>query len=276
MKTVMKSRLALSILFVSLMATLTVGCGSSRGEYVHDFDPNHGELVFQFERPDVTARTTVPSTTEALRFNFYPTSFPGDMLSFPGDMFSFSETQAYADEVRIRVATDVRSVIVTALGADEQPLAYYFGQFNVQVQQSIVVELVEFDPDELVELSVTADPTELDRGTTTEIDFIGTIANTLTGDIILLDNDDMDFTLLLGTPTGIAIDDNGAITVEEDVDLGETGTFGVAATFELEGETYDLGTVTFTVRDAEDNDNGDDNAEDNDEDNGEDNGEDVV
>jgi hypothetical protein len=129
----------LTLMAIGLVSLFAVGCGSSDNFVANGTNNNNGNpaqtgnLIFNF----VQAQDTVPIGTTTLRFDFY-SSDPPSLASY-----LFSETRSYANQVIIQnVPPEVEVVIVTAIGANDEPLAVLSGNTAVILGGDSTVELV--------------------------------------------------------------------------------------------------------------------------------------
>jgi len=130
----------LTLLVVGFVSLFAVGCGNS-DNFVFTGNTNNpvtgdtGNLVFRFTQAQTI--DTVPTGTTSLRFDFFSSDTPSLAT------FLFTETRSYAELIIIEdVPVEVQSVVVTAFGANGEPLAVLTGDVTVIVGTDQEVDLV--------------------------------------------------------------------------------------------------------------------------------------
>ncbi len=145
-------------LVVGLLATVTIGCGSSRGEFVYPTPGGQpgqtGSLVFHFEQA-VLGQTVVPAGTESLRFEFFSQANASGEKTITPD-----PVRGFATEVRFdNVPVETNSVRITAYGSDSLPTWNYVA--NVEVLEGAVTEVGDIGAGvEVIVDALTIDPAE--------------------------------------------------------------------------------------------------------------------
>lgn len=130
----------LTLLVVGFVSLFAVGCGDSdnfvfTGTNNTPITGDTGNLVFRFTQAQTV--DTVPTGTTSLRFDFFSSRTPSLAT------FLFTETRSYAELIIIEdVPVETQSVVVTAFGANGQPLAVLTGDTNVIIGGDSEVDLV--------------------------------------------------------------------------------------------------------------------------------------
>jgi len=130
----------LTLLVVGFVSLFAVGCGDSEnfvftGTNNTPITGDTGNLVFRFTQAQTV--DTVPTGTTSLRFDFFSSRTPSLAT------FLFTETRSYAELIIIEdVPVETQSVVVTAFGANGQPLAVLTGDTNVIINGDSEVDLV--------------------------------------------------------------------------------------------------------------------------------------
>lgn len=129
----------LTLLVVGFVSLFAVGCGDSENfVFTGNNNPvtgDTGNLVFRFTQAQTI--DTVPTGTTTLRFDFFSSDTPSLAT------FLFTETRSYAELIIIEdVPVETQSVVVTAFGANGQPLAILTGDVNVVIGADQEVDLV--------------------------------------------------------------------------------------------------------------------------------------
>lgn len=130
----------LTLLVVGFVSLFAVGCGDSEnfvftGTNNTPITGDTGNLVFRFTQAQTV--DTVPTGTTSLRFDFFSSDTPSLAT------FLFTETRSYAELIIIEdVPVETQSVVVTAFGANGQPLAVLTGDVNVIIGGDSEVDLV--------------------------------------------------------------------------------------------------------------------------------------
>lgn len=127
----------LKFFLVALIALSSLGCGSSRNDYVYTGNANpglNGDVTFQFTK--TAAQALVPTNTTRLHFDFY------SELDLDGDPVRQAD-EAYASSVTIEdVPTSATYVVITAYGEHNIPLASISTPIAIYGGQNTQADLV--------------------------------------------------------------------------------------------------------------------------------------
>lgn len=148
----------LTMLLVGFVALFSVGCGDSRDEFVAtNSNGGTGTLVFRFQQAVLQAVDTVPAGTTQLVFSLH--------AGAPASTANLVEVRgpvAFQNVVTLTgVPTNVTHVVVTALGANNQPLAILTGDVFVQAGVTTDVDLNDSTPVTFDAITVSPDPINL-------------------------------------------------------------------------------------------------------------------
>lgn len=150
-------------LLLSLVALVTVGCGSSTNDYVYNGNVNPsltGDVTFEFTKPATQA--VVPVGTTKLHFDFY------SEIDTNGDPTSLPDLRAdadYATSVTIEnVPVSAIYVVITAYGAYGIPLAVIATPLTVYGGQTTTANLAGVPVTAVSAKSVTATPVNVAVG----------------------------------------------------------------------------------------------------------------
>lgn len=148
----------LTMLLVGFVALFSVGCGDSRDEFVAtNTGSGTGTLVFRFQQPVAQTLSTVPAGTAQLLFSLHagaPASTT-NLVVVRGPL-AFQPVITLSD-----VPTNVSHVVVTAFGANGQPLGVATGNVEVQAGVSSDADLGPFASVTFDAITVSPDPLNL-------------------------------------------------------------------------------------------------------------------
>ena len=237
----------LTLLVVGFVSLFAVGCGDSENfVFTGNNNPVNpgqtGNLVFNF----VQAQDVVPVGTTTLRFDFFTSDTPSQAT------YSFTVPRAFASQIIIEdVPVDIQSVVVTAFGANNQPLAVLTGDVNVVLGATTPVDLVFNSNPSFNALSLTPDPIILSPANSSQT--VTVTANFDTSAVlgqgtdfdVTVPNEDVDFTLVEATGNSSATANVTSAGLVTAVTYGQNATLN--AEYTAFGTTLDADALVRTV-----------------------------
>lgn len=231
------SKLFRSFILIALTALITVGCGSSRNDFVAVGGPAgpDGTLIFQEFVLASPQAAEVPSATETLTFDFF------DLNDVP----VYSDSQSFNTTVTVNnVPIEATSATITAYGPGGVPLASLDTPVSVVGGgvNTIIVDGSVFTPITLDALTASPNPVVLSLAngpTDTQLTLSGSFSN---GDVVIFNSTTGGTATYTANNASIAsVDANGLVSAVA------AGSTSVDVTFSIYGQTVSLTGVAVSV-----------------------------